>query len=153
LGNAEHAYDRLASLISENTNPNLFDQCFSGRPLPFQIDANFGGTAGIAEMLLQSHAGDIHLLPTLPKSWPTGSVRGLCARGGFEVDIAWKNGKFADGVVRSKLGSKCRIRTRVPVKVECDGKVVKTTIPEENVIEFETKVDGTYIVSVMECRW
>ncbi len=149
LGNAEHAYDRLSGLISENTNPNLFDQCFSGRPLPFQIDANFGGTAGIAEMLLQSHGGEIHLLPALPKAWPTGSVRGLCARGGFEVDIAWKDGKLAGGVVRSKLGSKCRIRAGMPVKVECDGKVVKTTIPEENVVEFETKVDGMYIVSVL----
>jgi alpha-L-fucosidase 2 len=149
LGNAEHAYDRLASLISENTNPNLFDQCFSGRPLPFQIDGNFGGTSGIAEMLLQSHAGDVHLLPALPQVWPSGNVKGLCARGGFKVDIAWKDDKLAGAVLRSKLGAKCRLRVDVPVEVECDSKKVKTIIPEDNVIEFETEVDGTYIVSVL----
>jgi alpha-L-fucosidase 2 len=116
IEDGNHAYKLVRNLLQPaRSGPGSYDRggvmpnLLCSHP-PFQIDGNFGGAAGIAEMLLQSHAGEVHLLPALPDAWPAGSVRGLCARGGFAVDMMWRESRLTTATILSRLGGLCRVR-------------------------------------------
>lgn len=124
LLDGNHAYKMIREILryvdptrnegqAGGTYPNFFD----AHP-PFQIDGNFGATAGFMEMLIQSHLKEIHLLPALPDVWMEGSVTGLKARGNFEVDIKWKKGQLCEAVIKSNLGNKCTLRTSNSIEVQ-----------------------------------
>lgn len=121
LEDSQKAFENVQMLLSKSTLPNLFDN----HP-PFQIDGNFGGTAGITEMLLQSQNDEINILPALPAEWATGFVKGLKARGAFEININWENSKVKFIEIKSLAGNKCNLRYG------------------EKTISFDTKEGGVY---------
>lgn len=139
LGDGDLAHEHLCALLAQSILPNLF-----GNHPPFQIDANFGAGAGIAEMLLQSHAGAVHLLPALPAAWPSGRVTGLRARGAFEVDVAWSGGRVTDARILARRSGVCRVRSAVPLRVLRNGVEVAARVVQDGDIEFQAARGARY---------
>ncbi|MBD2863314.1 glycoside hydrolase family 95 protein [Paenibacillus oceani] len=142
LEDGEQAYDNYAALLRHSVHPNLF-----GDHPPFQIDANFGGTSAVAEMLLQSHGGELRLLPALPAAWPGGRVRGLRARGGFEVDIEWSEGKLTRAAIRSRSGGLCVVRSDTRLVVRDAERPGGVLAQGGTLVRFETKAGHSYTLS------
>ena len=140
------AYKVLGEQLQGSTLSNLWDN----HP-PFQIDGNFGATAGIVEMLVQSQNGELHLLPALPTQWPTGSVKGLRARGGITLDIEWKNHQLSKVIIHTKFANKIRIRTSQSTAdlslVDAKRGKTLTLISEQNTGEFNAQSESTYLLS------
>lgn len=143
-GDGEHAYDIVNALLATGTYDNLFDT-----HAPFQIDGNFGGTAGITEMLLQSHEDKVELLPSLPSAWASGSVQGIIARGNFQVDMKWANKKVTQAIITAKAGGTL-VLDGIDAKsiTDSSGKKVNYTVNEDGCYVVETVQGEKYLFTV-----
>ncbi|OXS61754.1 alpha-L-fucosidase [Cohnella sp. CIP 111063] len=141
LEDGEKAWENVRLLLSHSTLPNLFDN----HP-PFQIDGNFGGAAGIAEMLAQSHAGEIRLLPALPAAWADGEVFGLRARGGYELDLRWSDGRLDEAAIRAGMDGRCVLNAGVPVRVSCGGRDIDLDECGGGAIAWDVSAGSEYAV-------
>jgi len=146
-GEGDRAHILFKNLLQNRTYDNLWDW----HP-PFQIDGNFGGTTGVAEMLLQSHEGYINILPTLPTVWHTGAFSGLKARGNFTVDCNWEKGRATEIKITAPKGGEVKIRYKGigKAKVFCDGKEISPVSQDDLFITFNTEAEKTYTLSGFE---
>jgi len=144
LYNGERGLKIFKGYLKDQACPQLIAKCFSTP----QVDGTFGVAAAITEMIMQSHEGVIDLLPALPDEWNNGSFEGVCARGGFELNIQWKNGEIINTRVLSRAGERCRINPGVKVTVFNNGKRVRFNTLEDGSIEFDTKKGQTYSLSL-----
>lgn len=149
FGDGDSAVKYIHDLLGKLTAPNMFDMHppldrIPGIPWVFQIDGNLGGACGIAQMLLQSHLDEIHLLPALPSSWKEGRVTGLCAEGGFEADICWQDGKLKEAILYAKKGGRAVLRCREKLTVSAAGKEVPVSVDEKGRYVWETQAGDVY---------
>ncbi len=140
-----HDGNRAHKLLREMLSGNVYDNLFDAHP-PFQIDGNFGYASGVCEMLIQSHMGEIHLLPALPDAWSDGQITGVRARGAFEVDMKWKKGMLTEAVIRSASGSDCILRSGTPVTINHNGTRVEVKELGKGVVSFPTEPGKQYQV-------
>jgi alpha-L-fucosidase 2 len=140
LLDGEEALHQLRALLVESSLPNLFSLC--GQAL--QVDGNFGASASIVEMLLQSHDGVIRLLPALPSEWSQGSVHGLRARGGFTVSMSWTEGSLTEGSIEAGVDGPCRVSAAGLDAVHIEGQSVPITRTADGSFEFEARAGSTY---------
>ncbi|WP_261302247.1 glycoside hydrolase family 95 protein [Paenibacillus andongensis] len=138
LEDGEQSYAHLSHMLRKSTYPNLFD----AHP-PFQIDGNFGATAGMVEMLLQSHTDELNLLPALPSAWSEGEASGLRGRGGYVVNLKWTDGKLSEAIIRVAKDGLCRVRTQHAVLVRCGGEEISFG-RDQSVVEFSVEAGKTY---------
>jgi alpha-L-fucosidase 2 len=147
LGDGAAAQESLGILLRVDGDRGLMAGTKLAPRNAYEMDYNTGATAGIAEMLLQSHQGHLHLLPALPPAWPAGEVSGLCGRGGFVVEMAWQGGEVRTATVLSRQGGPCRVRSTRALAVTCAGQAVPTVQAGPGVVEFMTEAGKEYRLS------
>jgi alpha-L-fucosidase 2 len=146
LYNGERAYNIFKGYLKDQAYPQLFAKCYT----TLQVDGTFGVTAGLTEMLVQSHEGVIDLLPALPSAWSHGEFNGVCTRGAFELNMQWKEGKITKVDILSKAGQSCRINPGVNVVVKSNGKNIEFKKHDDGSIEFSTAKGTTYALQIIK---